>query len=116
MNGQEFSLKDEPFRARLLGGWFDILRHVPGAGCLERGARATQSRKAYAAFASGVGPASRSSRRAIAAAACTKTGSFNVVNACKGVLVRDRRVQSVSCAVPSNAMNDGYGADRRRNV
>ena len=57
-------------------------------------------------------PPSFQTRKAIACAASTKTGSFKVVNACNGVLERKRRGQGDSPVGASKTCNDGYGTER----
>jgi hypothetical protein len=49
-------------------------------------------------------------------AASKNAGSFNVVSACSGVLVRTRRTVHVSRLVESKVSMVGYPAVRRANV
>src|SRR6266568_7875971 len=82
-------------------------------GC---GARARQRRKAREArcFKSVAG--APATRRARACAASTKAGSFRVVSACKGVLLRERLSTQNSRLGASNVVIDGYGFVRRQKV
>src|SRR6266852_4506854 len=82
-------------------------------GC---GARARQSRKARAArcFKSVAG--APATRRARACAASPKAGSFRVVSACNGVLLRERLSTQNSRLGASKVVIEGYGFVRRQKV